>query len=86
VTDGVPGPGDVGGDPEEVPGELQAGFWKTVVVLNVAGVGLALGAMLWVFERSRWALPVFGGGAVAAVHAYLLYRRYAPRHRDEPYD
>lgn len=77
---------EVPGDPDDVPDTLRLGFWKTVLVTNAALLGLALGGMLWFFERSPWAVPAAGAGAVATVHAWILYRRYHPRHRDDGYE
>ncbi|MFD1512289.1 DUF7322 domain-containing protein [Halomarina rubra] len=68
----------------DVSDGLFKAFWGSVVFLNVALLGLSLGAMLLYFRGDVW----FGGGsllvgAVGAVFAYRYYAMYDPEEEQE---
>jgi hypothetical protein len=71
-------------DPADIDPQLRATFWRSVVLANVALMGLALGLMLVVF-RGAWTA---GGasvavGLLAAVRLYLTYRAFERRRDDD---
>ena len=64
----------------DVDDDLFKAFWACVVMLNVAMVGLSLGAMFLYFRGN----VRLGGGAMAvgALAAVFAYRYYAGYRRD----
>lgn len=75
----IPTPGQSEGD---VPGELLAGFWSTVLVFNVALLATSLGLLLLGFgEQRRLGAGALAVGLLAAVHGYWKYRSLSDRHR-----
>lgn len=66
---------------EDVDPELLETFWRSVILANVALLGLALGPMLVSF-RGQW---LAGGiavaiGALAGLRVYHHYRAFERRH------
>jgi hypothetical protein len=70
-------------DPADVDPELRATFWRSVVLANVALMGLALGAMLVAF-RGWWTAGAasVAVGLLASVRLYQVYRAFE-RGRDD---
>lgn len=72
---------------DDVPGELLAGFWTTVLVINVAVLATSLGLLLLGFGvQRRFGTGALVVGLVAAAHGYLKYRSLAERHRSGQWD
>lgn len=71
-----------GASETDVPGELLAGFWSTVLVFNVALLATSVGALLLVFRGpERLAAGALIVGALATAHGYWKYRRLSERQR-----
>lgn len=67
---------------KEVPGELLAGFWTTVLVFNVAVFATSLGLLLLATEGvDRLGAGALVVGLFAALHGYWKYRSLSERHR-----
>ncbi len=63
---------------EDIPRELRQGFWVTVITLNLAVLGISIGAILWFFTESSYTAPVFLFGVVNTGFSLVLYRKYRP--------
>ena len=62
----------------EVPSDLLKEFWATVLLANLALLGLSAGVMALVFVEDRQvAFALLGVGAISAILGYRRYRRAA---------
>ena len=65
------------GTEADVPPDLQKTFWALVIVVNGAVLGIALGAMLLVFEGDTdRGVPLLAGGFLLFGFAYRRYRQF----------
>lgn len=66
----------------DVPEELLAGFWTTVLVFNVALLATSVGAMMVAFDVHRTlGAGVLAVGLLSSVRGYRKYRALDERHR-----
>lgn len=73
----APDPRPESADMGEADPEVARTFWKLVIMLDVAFLGMALGPM-FVFFEGDWntGLPLFALGVVAFAYAVFQYRQY----------
>lgn len=63
---------------------VQTAFWKSVLVVNYAVFAVCFGPML-IYFRGQTALGagIFASGLLAFGYAYLIYRAFRRRDRDD---
>ncbi|WP_299332007.1 DUF7322 domain-containing protein [Haloplanus sp.] len=68
-------------DETDVDPEVLETFWRSVLLANVAVLGVALGPML-VYFRGQWrfGLAAVAVGAIAGLRVYQHYRAFTSRH------
>jgi hypothetical protein len=68
-------------DETDVDPEILETFWRSVLLANVAVLGVALGPML-IYFRGQWlfGLGAVAVGVIAGLRVYQHYRAFTSRH------